>query len=145
MAPERVDFYVLNRADDASRLGYACMVAAKAWRRGHRVYMQVDTPGEAEALDRMLWEYQEASFVPHARTGTPEAAQSPVLIGTECAPEKWRGMLVSLTRALPEGAAECRRVADLIADDRDHRAAGRERFRAYRAMGVEPGTHEIRL
>lgn len=145
MAPERVDFYVLDRADDAGRLACACRIAAKAWQQGHRVYMQVDSSDEAEALDRMLWEFRAASFVPHARTGTPEAARSPVLIGTERAPEGWRGMLVSLTRGFPDGAAQCRRVADLITPDPEHRAAGRERFRAYRAMGVEPGTHKITI
>ena len=145
VTPERVDFYVLNQADETSRLGFACVVTAKAWHQGMRVYLQVDSEDTAVALDDMLWRFQAASFVPHARVGTPQAAVSPVLIGREPAPAGWRRMLVSLTEAFPEGAAGCRRVADFIVSDEAGREAGRNRFRTWRAMGVTPGTHEITL
>lgn len=145
MIAERVDFYVLNRDDDTSRLGFACLLAAKAWQQGLKVYLQVNDPAEAADLDDMLWKYQAASFIPHARTGTAEAAASPVLIGHGPAPEGWRRMLVSLTRGFPEGAAECNRVADLIGSNEQQRADGRERFRAWRQLGLQPGTHEITL
>ncbi len=143
--PERVDFYLLGRADDDSRRKVACRIAAKAWRQGFRVYIQVETPAEAESLDGMLWECPPASFVPHARAGTAEASGSPVQIGYCPAPEGWRDLLVSLTHDVPEGVAECRRVADLILDRDTHLAAGRTRFRAYLDMGVSPMTHKIQL
>lgn len=145
MIAERVDFYVLNRDDATSRLGFACMLTAKAWQQGLRVYLQVDGPDDAAALDEMLWGFQAASFVPHARAGTAEAAASPVLIGDGPAPEGWRRMLVSLTRQFPGGADHCRRVADLIGSGEQQRAEGRERFKAWRRLGLDPGTHEITL
>jgi DNA polymerase-3 subunit chi len=144
--PERVDFYVLKQADMAALLGFACVVAAKAWGQGMRVYLQVDSASMTRTMDEMLWSFQSASFVPHACFGTPEARCSPVLIGREPAPEGWRRMLVSLTGTLPEGASSCTRVADFIAgDDESHRLAGRERYKAWCSMGIKPDTHEITL
>ncbi len=145
MVLERVDFYVLNQADDPRRMEVACRLAAKAWRQGWRVFMQVDTPSEAEVLDDLLWQYPPAGFVPHARIGAPEAAVSPVLVGDSPALAEGYPMLVSLTRAVPDGVSSCRRVADLIADSEAHRIAGRERFRTYCALGIRPQTHQIPL
>ncbi len=145
MIPGRVDFYVLNRADEDSRLGFACVVAAKAWQEGLRVYLQVDSARETDALDELLWSYQAASFVPHARLGDTRAESSPVLIGDQPAPPRWREALVSLTAAMPEGAERCNRVADLVGSGDAARQAGRERFKAWRALGVQPNSHEIKL
>ena len=143
--PRRVDFYLLNRADESSRFGFACVVASKAWQQGMRVYLQVDSTETEGELDDLLWRFQAASFVPHARVGTPEATGSPVLVGCEPAPQGWREMLISLTPAVPEGAAHCERVADFIGDGEDDRLAGRERYKTWRAMGITPGTHDIRI
>ena len=48
--PGRVDFYVLAAADATARLRFACRLAEKAYRLGHRVHLHAGSPGQAAAL-----------------------------------------------------------------------------------------------
>ena len=48
MAP-RIDFYVLDGADDRTRLVYACRLIEKAYLQHLTVCVSLDTPAEADA------------------------------------------------------------------------------------------------
>ena len=82
--PERVDFYLLDRSDVESKLLCACKVAGKAYQQGLKVFIRASDLEQARQLDRLLWSYHPASFVPHQLAGgnTPLVEEaSPVLIG----------------------------------------------------------------
>jgi DNA polymerase-3 subunit chi len=51
--------------------------------RGWRALIRCDSAERAEALDNLLWTYDEASFLPHAQQGDGDPAQQPVLITVE--------------------------------------------------------------
>jgi DNA polymerase-3 subunit chi len=55
----------------------------KSLERGWRALIRCDTAERAEALDRLLWTYEEASFLPHAQQGDGDPARQPVLITME--------------------------------------------------------------
>ncbi|MNC91040.1 DNA polymerase III subunit chi [compost metagenome] len=52
-------------------------------------------------------------------------------------------MLVNLAPTVPTWFASYARVAEVVSEDPLVKAAGRERFRTYRASGFEPETHKI--
>ena len=56
-----------------------------AWHQGqgHRVLVLAGDEAQAQELDRLLWTYDPASFVPHALAGGPDEAQEPVLIASQ--------------------------------------------------------------
>ncbi len=56
-----------------------------AWHqgRGRRVLVLAADEQEAQELDRLLWTYDQASFLPHALAGGPDEAQEPVLIASQ--------------------------------------------------------------
>ncbi|HWA02774.1 MAG TPA: DNA polymerase III subunit chi [Rhizomicrobium sp.] len=55
----------------------------KSLERGWRALIRCDSAERAEALDRLLWTYEEASFLPHAQQGDGDPARQPVLITME--------------------------------------------------------------
>ena len=55
----------------------------RSLERGWRALIRADSAERAEALDTLLWTYDDQSFLPHAQTGDGEAARQPVLITTE--------------------------------------------------------------
>jgi len=142
--PERVDFYLLESAGEASRFTCACKIAAKASQQGLKVYMRVDSAPQAATLDARLWDYNPLSFVPHCLTGDTMAANAKVLIGDADAPEGWRDLLISLTEEVPPDVDRYNRIADLISDDDADKATGRLRFKYYRDSGATPTIHNIR-
>lgn len=55
----------------------------KSLQRGWRAAIKADSPERSDALDSLLWTYDEQSFLPHAQQGDGEAKDQPVLISTE--------------------------------------------------------------
>lgn len=54
----------------------------KSLERGWRAVIKVDSADRADALDTLLWTFNDG-FLPHAQAGDGEAARQPVLISTE--------------------------------------------------------------
>ena len=52
----------------------------KSLERGWRAMIRTDTAERAEAIDNLLWTYDDQTFVPHAQKGDGEPRDQPVLI-----------------------------------------------------------------
>ena len=55
----------------------------KSLERGWRAVIRTDSAERSEALDNLLWTYDDQSFLAHAQSGDGEAARQPVLITVE--------------------------------------------------------------
>ena len=55
----------------------------KSLERGWRALIQTDSSERSDALDNLLWTYNDQSFLAHAQTGDGDAARQPVLITLE--------------------------------------------------------------
>jgi DNA polymerase-3 subunit chi len=133
----------------AEPLGFACRLLRKAWRSGARLLVTAPPPWLDE-LDRALWTFEERDFVPHVRltaAGLPHAARTPIWLAP-AAPDAAAGrVLVNVgadAPALPVAAAAFVRIVEVVAADADAAAAGRERWRAYKAAGLEIQHHPAR-
>jgi DNA polymerase-3 subunit chi len=147
VAAPKIDFYVLPGRDRESRLRFACRLAEKAWLKRHRVRVQLEPGGELEAFDQLLWTFSDRSFVPHRRAGAagdaPGMAPPEVVIADSPDADAADGdVLVNLAAAQPAAGAWAR-IAEVIDADDGRRRQGRERFRAYRDLGLAPETHDM--
>ena len=55
----------------------------KSLERGWRALIRTDSAERSDALDNLLWTYDDQSFLPHAQAGDGEAARQAVLITVE--------------------------------------------------------------
>jgi DNA polymerase-3 subunit chi len=55
----------------------------KSLQRGWRAAIKTDSAERSDALDTLLWTYDDQSFLPHAQVGDGDAAAQPVLITVE--------------------------------------------------------------
>ena len=55
----------------------------KTLERGWRALIRCESAERAEAIDNLLWTYDDASFLPHAQAGDGDSARQPVLVTTE--------------------------------------------------------------
>ena len=140
----RVDFYVLQRADERSRRTLACKLAEKAYRLENTVYIHTQTRQDAEQLDELLWTFRDGSFVPHAISDVDDdTGVAPVTIG--CTPDgvESRDLLINLCDEIPECAEAFPRVAELVSSDDSCKQESRKRFAAYRDKGHTLETHNV--
>jgi DNA polymerase III subunit chi len=139
----RVDFYVLKKTDLVERMLFACRLSEKAYGLSTQVYTHTSSNEQADKLDQMLWTFRDASFVPHERVNAKQPPRAPVSIGT---PEVYADngeLLINLCEVVPTFANGYSRIAEIVLADDKGRKAGRNRFRQYRELGLEPETHII--
>jgi DNA polymerase III subunit chi len=139
----RVDFYVLPSTSARDRLVYACRLVEKTWTLDHRVFVRLDTPEEAAAMDDLLWTFADRSFVPHALAGVAGEPVERVLVGHGDAPPTHVDLLVNLGTATPPDFERFERIAELVDADDARRRLGRERFKYYRERGCTPESHSV--
>ncbi len=138
----QVDFYIL--ADDApkARPLLTCRLTEKAWKQGHRVFINTDSPQQLGELDDLLWTFRAGSFIPHGVYTEPDAEQ-PVSLGHGVEPEGYTDVLVNLSADVPGFFSRFDRVAELVGADDASRTAARERYRFYQDRGYTLNTHKL--
>ena len=138
----RVDFYVLASGGERDRLRAACRIVEKAWQQGHTVWLTAESERQAEQMDQLLWTFKQDSFVPDERGTEGSLEDCAVRIVAQAqAPDG--GVHVNVATAPLPMPLIADRVVEIIPADDHGRAAGRERFRAYRTQGYELETHDI--
>lgn len=139
----RIDFYILPEQGDNDRRRFACMLAAKAWRSGHSVYVHAGSSESAADMDKLLWTFRDISFVPHALADSAEAGQVPIAIGWESGPRAAADVLINLADAIPSCSGEFARIAEIVGGGDNERQQARQRYREYRHEGHELHNHSI--
>lgn len=140
---ERADFYVLAGTNARDRWKFACQQVEQAFLAEERVLVCLDGDDDLKSFDDLLWTFADRSFVPHEpASAESDWEETPVLLSAGMAPPSPPQVIINLSGKLPPGADAATRVVEIIDDDAARRQAGRERFRQYRALGVEPVTHK---
>jgi DNA polymerase III subunit chi len=124
----------------ADKLGFACRLLRKAYRKGARVL--VTAPGPTlTALDRELWTFDERDFVPHVRATSKLARQTPIWLSEGAVPPGSPPVLVNLGAPAPEDLSAFERVIEIVSQEPEDAQAGRQRWREYKARGLEIRHH----
>jgi DNA polymerase III subunit chi len=141
--PPRVDFYVSAEAGEAARLRLACRVVEKAYLARQKIVVFSDDAALIPKFDELLWTFGDGSFVPHDSVVDGTACDAPVALTTGPLPARDSEVLLNLGSAVPGCFEKFARVAEFLDARPEVRAAGRDRFKAYRAKSIEPQTHNV--
>jgi DNA polymerase-3 subunit chi len=141
--PPRVDFYVSEAVGADARLRLACRVAEKAYLAKQTVVVLFDDDALLPKFDDMLWTFGDGTFVPHDAVTAAGRCDSPVALTRGPLPADHADVLINLCNTVPERFDKFARVAEFLDGRPEVRAAGRERFKVYRAMSIEPQTHNV--
>ena len=90
----RIDFYIVEDRDPQSRIRLALRLTDKAHRAGHRVFILAESESQARDLDRELWSFRPASFLPHALFSEEPTEQICLAWGQE--PQQHDDLLINL-------------------------------------------------
>ena len=141
----RVDFYILEESSATGRLKVACRLAEKAYLAAQTALVWHTDADELKAFDDLLWTFMDGSFVPHEMlTASASPDDTPVLLSAGMAPPADFDIIINLAPDIPSCLSKTRRVAEIIDGDDSRRRAGRARFKAYRDLGIQPASHNIR-
>lgn len=105
----------------------------KAYAGGFRTLVKVADAESAASLDALLWSYDPASFLPHAKAEDKDAASNPIVLHTEFSRVNEADLLAVTDGTLPDSVEDFRRVLDIFDDN--GKDAARERWKFYKDAG----------
>lgn len=128
-----VGFYHLTK----STLGEALpRLLERALGAGHRIVVKAPNPAEVERLNKLLWTYGEASFLPHGGPEDGWTAEQPIYLTSGDEIPNGAGLGCQCGGAEFGSLAPFTRLLDLFdGGDEDAVAAARDRWRRYKAGG----------
>ena len=132
----RADFYLIAKPRfRAEPLRLACELARKAHDSGQPTLILARDHAQAEELDDLLWAFDDDAYVAHQIAGDDEDELAPVLIATPDMDVPLRPLVLNLRDEAVDGAFE--RVLEVVPADESAREPLRERWKAYKARGLD--------
>ncbi len=125
------------------RLAAACRIATRAYSAGRRLAVRIPDEPLRRRFDQLLWTAEPRSFVPHVAARSPLACETPVVFGG--ATEDWphADVLLNLGDDTPDDFERFAMLMEVVGSDDASRLAARQRWRDYKAMGLEPVPHDL--
>ena len=122
----------------ADPTAFACRLLRKAHRQGVRVLVTAP-PETLAALDRALWVTEERDFLPHVRmpgAASAVAARTPIWLASRAGLDGAPRVCVNIGADVLEDLDALDRLIEIVTVDPDDAAAGRARWRRYKARGL---------
>ena len=138
----RADFYLIAKPrfrEEPLRL--VCELARKAHDSGQPTLVLARDREQAEAIDDLLWAFDDDAYIPHQIAGDDEDDLAPVLIATPDMDVALRPLVLNLRDAAVEGTFE--RVLEVVPADDSAREPLRERWKQYKARGLDVSKHDM--
>ena len=91
----------------------------------------------AGAVDRMLWTHSALSFVPHCRSNSPLAGETPILITGDLDQLPQDERLMNLSQVVPPGFSRFHSLIEVVGREAADRSSARDRVKFYKDRGYE--------
>lgn len=134
----RISF--LHGAPD--RIQAAAQWLQSAWTKRLAVLVYIPDP-EAVRLDRVLWTQPALSFVPHCRSESSLAPDTPILLTDRLDNPVQDQCLLNLSNDLPPSFSRFEHLVEIVSTDDADRLPARDRFKFYRDRGYAIDSRDI--
>lgn len=138
----RADFYLIDKPRFREQpLLLVCELAKRAYAAQQPTMILTRDFEQAEAIDELLWAFDDDAFIPHQLAGDDDDANTAVLIVPPGIDAADRPMVINLRETCPTGHYD--RVLEVVAADPAEREGSRTRWGEYKRLGVEVAKHDM--
>jgi DNA polymerase-3 subunit chi len=132
----RADFYLIDKPRFREQpLLLVCELAKRAHAAQQPTLILARDFAQAEAIDELLWEFDEGSFITHQLAGDDDDVHTAVLIVPPGIDTPDRPLQINLREECAPGHFE--RVLEVVAADPAERDGSRVRWGEYKRRGFE--------
>jgi len=139
----QIDFYILNESNFTQTERFACLLAEKAFKKGHKIHIHTADNLQTERMDKLLWTYNDQSFLPHVTMDHELHAETPINVSHNEEKAFISDVLINLRSEIPIFYQQFDRVAELVSANSQQRQAARSRYREYQEQGCTVTSHDI--
>ena len=125
-----------------------CRLAEKVQRLGHSILVLTTDSEQSRMLDSLMWTFSQSSFVPHTLAQASseheddgQGSFNTVLIHHQLL-KKTPEVLINLKADIPQ-PDDLQRVVEIVDQDEQVRATGREKYRTYKIQDFSIKTHHL--
>jgi DNA polymerase-3 subunit chi len=135
----RIDFH----SKVADKNLYTCRLIRKARSANCNMVVFHPDPAQLAMLDRALWSFSEADFLPHVMWHDDLAAQTPIILSSQDDAEfPHYQLLINLSDYTPAQFERFERMIEIVSAEEHATQAARERYRFYQQQAYAL-THSV--
>jgi len=121
----------------SDKIAAACALLGGAYAKNKPVLVYAPENDVASDVDRMLWTHSALSFVPHCRSGSPLAGETPILITDNLDQSPQDARLMNLSQVIPPGFSRFHSLIEVVGREEADRSGARDRVKFYKDRGYE--------
>lgn len=150
---KQVDFYLIENQISDAKYKLASRLSNKLLKLKKKTLIATDSIEETEQLSQLMWTFSGTSFVAHenvAQATEQSLTENLIHIGdtksiNNDVLENEYEVLINLCQNAPLFSHHFNRIAEIIEQTDDQKAAGRARYKNYQQEGFEIKTHSLEL
>lgn len=139
----KISFYLFEKSPER-QVESACRLCRKILRNAAKIWLHCPDPELQQQLDDRLWSFDPTSFLAHGidQTHTPIciSAQLPVAQAGSSTVE-W--IVFNFNNEPLEQVTQFSHIIEIVENDEAAKQIGREKYKAYRRMGITPQTFKL--
>ncbi|EPG35699.1 DNA polymerase III subunit chi [Acinetobacter colistiniresistens] len=133
----QISFYLFENSAER-QVESACRLCRKILNQHPQIWWYCTDADLQTELDELLWRFDPVSFIPHGI----DQVTSPVCISAELPPSSdW--IVFNFNNHALEQTQDFRHIIEIIENNEAAKQIGREKFKMYRRLGIEPRTFKL--
>lgn len=133
----KVSFYLFEKSNER-QVQSTCRLCRKILKQPAQIWLYCDNPDLQQQLDEQLWTFDPGSFIPHGI----DQEQATICISSRL-PEQSDWIVFNFNNQALEHIYKFSHIIEIIENNESAKQLGREKFKQYRRLGIEPRTFKL--
>lgn len=133
----KISFYLFEKSPER-QVESTCRLCRKILRQAAKIWIHCPDENIQRDLDDRLWSFDPQSFLAHGINQT----SAPICISADL-PDTQDWIVFNFNNQALEQISEFSHIIEIIENDEPAKQIGREKFKAYRRLGISPQTHKL--
>ena len=133
----KVSFYLFEKSPER-QVESTCRLCRKILKQPEHIWLYCEDLDLQQQLDERLWSFDPSSFIPHGI----DQEQATICISARL-PEQSDWIVFNFNNQALEQYANFSHIIEIIENNVDAKQTGREKFKKYRQLGIEPHTFKL--
>lgn len=133
----KISFYLFEKSPER-QVESTCRLCRKILRQPAKIWLHCSDLDTQQELDERLWSFDPSSFLAHGIDQT----EAPICISSRL-PDSEDWIVFNFNKQPLEQVQQFGHIIEIIENDETAKHIGREKFKAYRRLGISPQTYKL--
>ena len=133
----KISFYLFEKSPER-QVESTCRLCRKISRQAAKIWIHWPDTDIQQQLDQHLWSFDPQSFLGHGI----DQVDAPICISAGL-PDQLDWIVFNFNNQPLEQAMQFSHIIEIVENDESAKQIGREKYKAYRRLGISPQTHKL--